>query len=352
MIWSYELLRIFFMIGVVFTHLAFLVEPGNDAISLWIGSASGKDAVSFFFILSGFFMYRSLCKAQPTDYRSGTKQILRKNRTYFIYYLIRVLLVLVYYLILYFYSGIRNRTLSEIFSQFFLSLTMINNLLPGFATDVGWFFESLTVCYFMSIPLYRMVKKSSKSNVLWLLLPVIAVIYLIIFLVSAGSPIQEWITYYSPYIRLLDFLCGMTISALFLQKPDLLNRKTTATVLELAAIAFVLIEHFYVPYHLAGGPIPWHLWCYFLVNTAVIFIFAANRGLVSEVTNHMGWIRKLSRHGFAFYIFHDILLRYSTLVPWSPSKYLNLAAVIVVIIIGDNLFKALLKQRKEEKCHA
>lgn len=318
MIWSYELLRIFFMIGVMFTHLAFLVEPGNDAISLWIGSASGKDAVSFFFILSGFFMYRSLCKAQPADYRSGTKQILRKNRTYFIYYLIRVLLVLVYYLILYFYSGIRNRTLSEIFSQFFLSLTMINNLLPGFATDVGWFFESLTVCYFMSILLYRLVTKASKSNVL----------------------------------RLLDFLCGMTISALFLQKPDPLNRKTTTTVLELAAIAFVLIEHFYVPYHLAGGPVPWHLWCYFLVNTAVIFIFAANRGLVSEVTNHMGWIRKLSRHGFAIYIFHDILLRYSTLVPWSPSKYLNLAAVIVVIIIGDNLFKALLKQQKQEKCHA
>ena len=352
MIWSFELLRIFFMIGVVFTHLAFLVEPGNDAISLWIGSASGKDAVSFFFILSGFFMYQSLCRKEPSDYLSGTKKILRKNSTYFFYYLIRVLLVLVYYLILYFYSGIRTRTLSEILSQFVLSLTMINNLLPGFATDVGWFFESLTVCYLLSVPLYRFVKKYSESSVLPAVLPCIAAVYLIVFRLSAGSPFQEWITYYSPYIRVLDFLCGMTIHALIDRYPGFLQNKTAASVLETAAIVLVLTEHFYIPYHAAGSAIPWHLLLYFLINTAVVLIFAKNSGLLSKLAGHMTWIRRLSVHGFAIYIFHDILLRYSTLVPWSPSKYLNLAAVILLIIAGDTVYRKLIKQRRQEKSYA
>lgn len=344
MIWTFEIFRFYFLICVMFTHLIFLVEPVNDRISTIMNF--GPAAVYYFFILSAFFMYFTLKKNSPENWKNAIKLIIKRMMKYFVLYWIRLVLVVAYYFILIFYSRIHLYSISEVLSQFFTNLLMIDVYTPVAAPDVGWYFRSLIFCCVFAYPIYKLVNKlSGKKRIVIILLCFL--VHFVVSHFSSGTQFEEWKIYYNPYLHIFDFFIGMSIAREVSdqkEKGNITATKTTATLFEILALGLIVIAQFVMPYRIQWL-MPYRYSIYLVIMSILIYVFSKQAGYLSITTGNHPILSWLHKHFFSLYIFHDIMIKYTLMVPWSNSKYANLAAAIVIIVVLDELIFLLVSKR-------
>ena len=298
MIWTFELFRFYFLICVMFTHLIFLVEPVNDRISTIMNF--GTTAVYYFFILSAFFMYFTLKKYSPENWKSAIKLIVKRTMKYFVLYWIRLILVVAYYFILFFYSHIHSYSISDVLSQFFTNLLMIDVYTPVAGPDVGWYFRSLIFCYLFAYPIYRLVNKLSVKK----RMVIIGLCFLTHFTVShffTGTKFETWSIYYNPYLHLFDFFIGMSIAREITEQKEkgLINiSKTAATILEVFALGLIIIAQFVMPYRIQWL-MPYRYSIYLVIMSILVYVFSKQAGYLSITTGDhpiLSWLHKHFSH--------------------------------------------------------
>ena len=334
-IWTFEYFRSYFLICVMFTHLIFLVEPYNDPISSAMDF--GVAGVYFFFIISSFFLCRTLKKHEPQSWDAAVRLILKRTMPYLVLYWIRLVLVLAYNLILYYYSGIHLSSVPEMFAKFVLDLLMVDIYVPQIAPDIGWYLRALMFCYLMAYPMFRFVRSCDRRK-RFVITCVCIVLYFVLNHIALGSEYETWIIYYNPYVHLIDLFIGMSISCDLFDRDSGNYDKNIFTALEIGAVVLIAVVQFIMPQHM-DYLFRYKYVVYLTVMSILVFIFSKQAGLLSEKGGNHKLLAWFHRHFFSLYIFHDIIIKYSMMVPWSSSKYLNLlGAVIVILILDEVLF--------------
>ena len=331
-IWSFELFRLYFLICVMFTHLTYLLEPTYDSVSTIMNF--GRSSVTFFFILSGFFMYRSIRRYQPQGQKEAIKLALRKSIHYFVLYFMRYVLLIIYQLFVYFYAGIHSYSLSDIFTNFFRSLSMLDVYVPLKTADVGWFFRALLFQFLLCYPMYRFTRSRSRKK-RYTAAAGLILLHLAVSAFTMKSPYFEWFTYYCPYIHTIDYLIGMLIAAEAEEPEGVLSLRQTG-ILQVLSLVLVFTAQFVIPYYFHDTLFRYEHFIALVVMSILIYAFSRNEGALAIKQEPFG-LSRLHRHFFSLYILHDIIIKYSSLIPWSSSKYLNLLFSVIMIIVLDDL---------------
>ncbi|MCR5230947.1 MAG: hypothetical protein K6D03_12555 [Solobacterium sp.] len=103
--YSFEYIRLIMLVYVVFTHFELFSGPGGIVSAL----AGGAEAVSFFYILSGWFMKKSYEKhyaGKGMTYRNYLTAVFAQKKKYFLMYWTMLTLSLVYYIYIHMREGL------------------------------------------------------------------------------------------------------------------------------------------------------------------------------------------------------------------------------------------------------
>lgn len=348
MIWTFEILRIYLLICVMFTHLAYLAEPYYDRFSVVM--SFGTAGVYYFFILSACFLYFTFKKYAPKNEREAVRLVLKRTMQYFVLYWMKLIAVVLYYFILIFYSHINTFSILDVLKEFLVKFLMIDVYVPLGSPDPGWYFRSLFFCYLIAYPIYRLVKKLNEKQRFAGILLCFAVHFVLDF-IFRDTAYEWWKIVYNPYIHSFDFFIGMSIARTIDERREkgiTFTSKVIPSVLELIALLLIIIAQFIMPDHL---PVlmRYHPSVYLVIMSFVVYAFAHNAGVFSLHGKDHKLLSWLHRHFFSLYIFHDIAIKYSLLVPWSSSKYLNLAGAVIAIIVLDELILLPLSKKIADK---
>jgi peptidoglycan/LPS O-acetylase OafA/YrhL len=273
----------------------------------------GFSGVSFFFVLSGFILtynYRGmLASVEWTSLRRF--YVARLTRMYPVHLLTFLAILPLLWTGM---SAAPRRSLVRAF----LNLTLIQSFSPGPA-DYGsynapswslsdeWFF-------YLALPFLLWVISRVKLCGTRRLASAMVSLWLATVCYCGccrGSLRIYWLCYINPCLRIIDFAIGVLACLIFTRSPLHAQRRwagNTAifTVLEVSAVTALGLAWLF-----AGAlPLAVRFGCYYTpVMTALVFIFAFERGLVSRlIRGRLG--RFLGEVSFSFYMIHVLALLY------------------------------------------
>lgn len=159
MIYSFQYFRVLMLTLAIFTHMRWF-QPNNPVFNVLDG---GNIAVTFFFVLSGFFQYIHINKVKIKNYPNFLENTFKSNKTRIILFYIYLLLAALYCIIIHRYSiadlikyFIANVFLIPAFVQNFNNLMILNS----------WFFMVLIICILVSYFLHKVIQKYNTIFIL------------------------------------------------------------------------------------------------------------------------------------------------------------------------------------------
>ena len=314
-------LRLLFALMVFASHCNIL-SPRFDVPLL----TEGYVGVSFFFVLSGFIIAYSY----DERFASGTTD----KRTFWVARVARIYPL--HLLMLLVAAALGTYSLSQGWgpwlAHFVPNLTLCQGYIP--AADYYFSFNSpsWSLCceqlFYLLFPLAAPLLRCPR--VLWRLFALSAV------LVVAGMYVtpEAWardIWYINPIARFPDFLLGMLVYTIYTCKHDAKPRR--ATWHELLAVLLFMLFYLLAPH----VPQVYRYSCYYWLPVAlVIYVFAHQRGRLSQLLSHplLVWGGEVS---FGFYLIHHMLFRLYV----EAERYLHLT-LSPHVAVGGLLFLTLL----------
>lgn len=215
---SFQGLRVLMILGVVCLHT--YMRPIFGA---------GEELVSFFFVVSGF-LYK--------DETSWIQFISHKFKKLFpFYWLVLMLVVLIQF--------VRNQNVLNVgfLGHLFLLQSWVPSVSLTYAfkyVGAAWFLSSLMFCYLLAGPLYKMIRKFSKKNVL----VIFCLAYLSICLCryfEHGIVYGVWMAYACPIFRLLEYIMGM-IASYMMAKTRYAKCSIKMEILSICVLIFYVIN--------------------------------------------------------------------------------------------------------------
>ena len=323
MIYFFQYYRVLMIIFVLFRHMHTMF-PNNLIFYVLDG---GSEAVNFFFILSGFLQYKYLEKNNFKSYKVCLNNIFIKKKMYFIHYYIYLFFSSIYHLFIHTYDDIVS-----VLKYLLLNGVFISTLFPIFNNSIlasGWYFVDLVLCMIMSLGIYKLMKKIKPVPFLMSLF----CLHFVMNYVARGHSEYFWIMYFSIYSRIIDYTTGMLIY--MIGKKYIL--RLNATFMEIIALCGVSAIH--LMELLFNNSMIFS--CMLLTNTFLIYVFSYQEGKISRLFKKNKVVDTICKHSFTIYIYNFIFLLYTVLSPWSPSPYLNLIVVLILVVIIDELVNCL-----------
>lgn len=332
MIYFFQYYRVLMIIFVFFRH-------ANTLFSIGKYLDGGSEAVSFFFLLAGFLQYKSLKKHNNSSFVSHLKQSFIRKKNYFIQYLFYLLISSFYYLLIHLYS------VEDILIMNIKNIFLLQTFIPDFVNSVlssGWYFVDYALCTFVSYYIFKAIKKIKIKPIYSIFILIGLHFFINLYLLplfNINNYQQFAFIYYSFYIRVIEYTIGLLLGKLH----DSSIQIKHSTLLECISLCLVLITHIVDRTRSTCNN---YLFSVMLVtNVILILVFSFNSGVISAFFSKknkiIDWI---CAHSFTIYLFNLILMSYSVLSPWSPSPYLNLLAVGILLIIASKFFDYLFKR--------
>lgn len=272
-----------------------------------LSSLSLTEAVSFFFVLSGFILAHShrTIETRSEVARFYLSRFARIWPAHLVTALIAIAIISHQNGPLSFLSGAANLLLLQSWvpeSAFFFSLN-----------GVSWSLSD-EMFFYALFPLIVLQTKSGAMK--WLAVSaVVTALMIAAFNFSSDPMIRLWGASISPLTRVTEFILGICASQLFQRRPERYLSKTTASLLEVVAllsiVAVLRIGH-YPSLTQWGVPDGLALW---LANTGgglgfafAIFVFAMEKGVFSRILRYQPLIY-LGEVSFAIYLTHQLVFR-------------------------------------------
>ena len=326
---SIQLLRIFLIVFVICEHIYPLF--GTESSYLL---ANGSFAVSMFFIISGYFSF-PLMNKYDGNYVTYFRYLINKKSGMIVQYFIFILLSICYVLII---KRIPNNFLASILASiigvnvFFEELTMNGFIGPG------WFFQALMICY-ISLPLVTTINRKNNPR-----LKLYSIIFLHLITNSLLLFIDngQWYSYYFPLLRVLDFSLGLSLRTNSYKLVDF-NYKIT--------IAISLIGLYFLHILDINNNISILKESYYLILNSILFSsllkYEADKKLKTsrphfniDIINKI--INVICQNMFTIYLFHFLLLKFTTLLGnriHYPTHLLLMSIGLIIICIIFNKIK-------------
>lgn len=287
MIKSLQGLRVLAMVGIFLFHCGLLLK--------------GAFPVTFFFILSGFFIYYSYnSKIIKFDIKQYIKWIYNRMKKLYPIHLITFIMSIFIR-----FDWILNLDLKTLVIKALLNITLLQSLDPDQIypfNGLSWFLSTTFILYLFAIPLILQIKKINKIKSQYLIL-IILIIQNIIILINNKQNYQLNL-YTSPFFRMFDFIIGMLIAKNFIiYKGNKVNSKIF-NKLEIGIFIVFLVMYVLC---LFNENIQHGLSFYSPVFICGIYIFAFEKGKISK------WLssdifQKIAGVSFEFYMVHELIL--------------------------------------------
>ncbi len=331
-------LRFVFAFMVFLYHLPFLEESPNNSIGLLYEHvfAEGYIGVSFFIILSGFILaynyeYRILESVESVS-KFISARIARIYPLHFLTMLAAIPLV-------------GGAGLCCLESEKVLFLNTLGNvfMLHGFFPDLGkccylngpsW---SISVEFFFygTFPILIYFTRGFLGSIgrsIGFMLALLVLICGGMLLFAENLPGSFF--YVNPFIRTADFLLGIALYSVYKQISTL-SPRINLTLLEVVTV--VLFMAFFI----LKGNVP-HVYrysvYYWIPVCLMILVFAFQGGLISKLLSAK-WFIILGEISFAFYMIHQVVLRYMSMfwAPWELTELERAGYAFLVSLIASYL---------------
>ena len=270
--------------------------------------AGGDCGVAFFFLLSGFTMSMGYGRSL-TDGTFGWKRYLTR-RLWRIYPLHVMCLVLV--LVLF-------RPAIDV--KLPLNALLLQAWIPDAAyyfsyNGVSWFLSALLFCYL----LFPLAYRKGNSWVLAVVLVACAVVYVLVPYEQVNA-----LLYVAPWIRCADFFLGIMLYKLYDNWQNV-HVGRWAEWLTVAVLLAALWAYPYVDAKVRNAPLYW------LVLLPMIFVFARQEGLLSQLLQHRV-LQGLAQLSMPIFLLHPIVFRAMFhLFPTLSAG--TMLALCVVVVLG------------------
>ena len=201
--------------GIFFSHLGF--------------AKLGAWSVSVFFILSGFVMYYSYVnKSLSCSIKDNVLFAIKKVRCLYPLHLLMLIAALVFMVANFFLYSDRS---SNVIISDILQISLNAMLLQSFAPREEFYFSLNSVSWYLSVSLFLYFSfpfimskvKACKSPKAALIK--IGILYVLLFVLSGMSQVigfskefQTWLTYINPLFRVFDFVIGIYLGFIYLNK--------------------------------------------------------------------------------------------------------------------------------------
>jgi peptidoglycan/LPS O-acetylase OafA/YrhL len=222
--------------------------------------------------------------------------------------------------------------------------------------QVTWSISAEWFCYllfpFICIVLDRIGRPMFALVLIWFL--IIAFMYWIglaapyYFSVDgqAGYKFIEWLGYYSPYVRLSEFLIGCLVFRIGVSLPPIRStEQRLVPLIALTAILWLGIADVWL--NSPGSAISIYGWCGGYTPGAALLIFCCYRYGGSFLENR--WLEMAGDASYSFYLIHTlVIVGFMRLMP-SPTTNALLASVVIASAIAINLALSLIIYRMFER---
>lgn len=286
---------------------------------------SGYICVEFFFILSGFYLYRSFKKNKELD---GIKYTLKKVKRMYPHYVFSFIVCLIIIIM----RGIMNNNLDAI-NTIFTSISeilMIQNIgiFNGGLNQPLWYFS---VLIFGSYLIYELLKKDEKLF-LKILGPII-VLFTFALIKTNTSTIENWDIIYGLYMPLLRGIADLTIGCILawiyeeynikIQK-FICDKKLISNIIEF--LTYILISYIII------NKTDYELYC--LILFPLLILFANSEFSICSRLFDKKLFKKNGDLTYAMYLNHySILMITATIYNKVLSNILNKIEIIVLYVI-------------------
>lgn len=283
-------------------------------------AGTGATAVSFFFILSGFVLEWSATRA-PAD--RPTAFYWRRFARIYPAYALSILVGYAYYWHVY-GSPTPLRTTA---TNLFLIQSWVPNSTYYYALNgVAWSLSCEAFFYLLFPMLRRAFRSLTVRGAAVLAVACVAINLTVVTIVhdpAPGDTFGFWLIYIFPGFRILEFIAGMLLARMLIRRPTL--KIPPLPALGLAVAAFVLCSN---------AP-QWAQWSTVTFVPYAVLILALASSDAASPTRSRAWLLvKLGEWSYAFYLFHQLVLKISSSIVGRTSSHLGLKVVLIDLAIA------------------
>lgn len=342
--------RAIMMIIVVVAHLF--------GINIILGGAG--EAMSFFFILSGFVLSLSFgdkcLLLKISDVKGFIKKRLEK-----IYPLHLVMLSFCFLMYVGFALIEDNKgEIANYVKYFVVDSVLLQAWIPVkeyymSLNGVSWFLSALMFSYFMFIPTNIAVNKIKNRSCKSVY---IAMAFTFAFLatyelICKNEGVHQYYTYVFPFYRYLEFVIGMFLAEIYKENIETKTSKTTFTVLEISVVIYFIVEYivgdvFSISLGINGVISIVQV----LIMCILIYIFSFEKGIVSRFISSKLFLMFASI-SFEVYLIHQAFQNAfgAVLSKLGLSQFTGIVAIVTTFIaaIAWNKFADRIKKRNQHR---
>lgn len=284
--------------------------------------------VTFFFILSGYVMSIGY-EQKVCDVSFSYKAFISKR-------LIRIvpinLFCLFLALILPIIDDVANHHIS--FAKFLYAVPdtlLIQSWIPiksiYFSNNsVAWFLSSMFFCYLV----FPYLLRSIRGRYGWMIMALSLIVYFSIISFLEGKWIHA-LVYVSPFFRVLDFMIGIMLYFCIKGKYNEQHEPFKATLLELFAIAVVVLSLLLfsqIPERYSSAALYW------IPSLSLISMFTISERLGGAISRlfSKSWLVYLGVLSFPFYMMHLVVIRWYTRLVDDDLSYFSFWGAILCIL--------------------
>lgn len=327
MINSLTSLRFIFALMVFFSHLSFL-KTEEGSISNWIFKyifSEGALGVSFFFVLSGFILSHRY--KNKFVHNKQSKRLFYIGRISRIFPLHVICLIISIPLVIHLYNG----SIINLVSKGVLNLSLIQSFIPlksvYFSFNAPSWSLSDELFFYLLFPFLITVIYPIKirKNII-ITLTVTAFLTLLLFIIP--QKFRHQLFYVNPIFRLYDFIMGILLYRFYEYiKSKQIKSGTRFELISIASFFILFLFHNQAPAFIINS-------LYYMIPICLIILsISLERGKISYYLRNKIFIN-LGEISFAFYMFHQLVIRYYLKLTLHPLLYNYFFDSILILLIS------------------
>lgn len=322
-------LRFVFALMVFASHLSFLKDSKSEILRKLFDSvfSEGYIGVTFFFVLSGFIL--------AYNYQDDFLKKHNYKKYFYIARFARIIplhiLTLFIALPLTFHSFQQNiyLWLSQAITNASLTQSFIPIRIIYFSFNAPSWSISNEMFFYLVFPFLIFLIPKIKGFNSVLILFVITFIPLLTTIVPDNYFHQ--IFYINPFTRIFDFILGILIFNFY----RAFNRNKFSINYSFIEITSVLLILAFFIFHQSIPKVARYSFYYWIPMCFLIFSFSLQKGIISRLLSKKIFIH-LGEISFAFYMFHQLVLKYILIIN-SKFLFINSDATIIYITLSISL---------------
>lgn len=292
---SFDGIRVFTTVAVFLYHTGLMPYIASEAVSV-------------FFLLSGFLSYYTLQKSDNIGVGKGTITYIKKK--FLAFFPVNFAGYLVFCL-LFIYSCICGKTIFDVkdfLIKSILNLGFMQTLFKDYSVilnEPSWYLSTLMICFLFAYIIYIFIKKCSSTKYLfcaWM------GIIILLWIINSASYFDGAYIYTNPLYRILEFICGNLIARIHvnIKVNDLELKVKKASIFEGILLGIIVIEwliKFIFPEINEN-------YAYSIFPLSVfLLIVSLGKGVISKFLS-MPFLGRIAPYTLEFYILHETVFRF------------------------------------------